>query len=350
MSGVLDPQAARVITMRDAITSALTAEMERDPSVVVIGEDVAGGDGMAAYEGKGSMGGVFGVTKGLVERFGRNRVMDTPLAESAIMGTAIGAAAAGLRPVVELMFVDFLGTCLDQIYNQGAKMRYMSGGQISVPLVIRTTYGGGISAGAQHSGCHYSVFAHFPGIKVVVPSTPADAQGLLRAAIRDDDIVVFFEHKATYAQVGPAPETDAIIELGTSEVKRTGDDVTVVGIGRTVMIALDAAEMLAAEGIDCEVVDLRSIVPLDMPTLERSVRKTGRLVFVDEDSPRCSVATDVVALLCQALFGELRAAPRLVLPPNVPVPFAPELEGAYQPSAAAVMAAVRVAVSEGGRA
>lgn len=331
----------RTITMREAVTAALVQEMERDPSVVVIGEDVAGGAGMAAYDEVGSMGGVFGVTKGLVERFGRTRVLDTPLAESAIMGTAVGAAMGGLRPVVELMFVDFLGTCLDQIYNQGAKLRYMSGGQYAVPMVIRTTYGGGISAGAQHSGCHYSVFAHFPGIKVVVPSNPADAQGLLAAAIRDDDLVVFFEHKATYAQSGPRLADGTVVELGTSAVKRAGADVTVIGIGRTVGLAEQAATMLSDDGIDCEVIDLRSIVPLDLPTLEASVRKTGRLIVVDEDSPRCSVATDLVAQLTQSCFDALRAASRVVAPPNTPVPFAPELEAAYQPNVARVVAAVR---------
>lgn len=335
------PTRPATLSMREAVNAALVTEMERDPSVVVIGEDVAGGAGMATYDEVGSMGGIFGVTKGLVQRFGRGRVLDTPLAESAIMGTAVGAAMAGLRPVVELMFVDFLGTCLDQIYNQGAKVRYMSGGQASVPMVIRTTYGGGISAGAQHSGCHYSVFAHFPGIKVVVPTTPADAQGLLSAAIRDDDLVVFFEHKATYADTGPALAGGEIVPLGTSVVRREGTDVTVVGIGRTVSLALEAAAMLADDGIDCEVVDLRSIVPLDRRTLEDSVNKTGRLLVVDEDSPRCSVATDLVGQLAQHCFDRLRSAPRVVTPPNSPVPFAPELEAAYQPDVAGLVTAIR---------
>lgn len=331
--------------MRDAINGALMEEMERDPSVVIIGEDVAGGAGMSAYEGKGSMGGVFGVTKGLVERFGRSRVLDTPLSETAIMGTAVGAAMAGLRPVAELMFADFLGTCLDPIYNQGAKVRYMSGGQASVPLVIRTAFGGGLSAGGQHSGCHYSVFAHFPGLKVVVPSTPADAKGLMAAAVRDDDIVVFFEHKALYGEVGPAGPPGHVIPLGRCDVKRPGSDVTIVGIGKTVLTALEAAASLAEDGIDCEVVDLRTLVPLDLEGLEASVRKTRRLVVVDEDSPQCSVATEVVALLCQSLYGELLAGPRMVTPPSVPVPFAPELEAAYLPDprnvAEAVLAVVR---------
>jgi 2-oxoisovalerate dehydrogenase E1 component len=329
------------ISMRSAITKALIDEMERDPSVIIMGEDVAGGGGMALYEGRGSLGGVFGVTRGLVERFGRTRVLDTPLSETGFVGAAVGAAIAGLRPVVELMFVDFLGTCLDPIYNQGAKVRFMSGGQVKVPMVIRTAYGGGLSAGAQHSGCHYSVFAHFPGIKVVVPSTPADARGLLAAAVRDDNIVVFFEHKALYDTIGVTP-TDCLISLGKCDIKRVGTDVTIVGIGKTVLTALDASLSLEKEGIGTEVVDLRSLVPLDIDTILDSVRKTGRLVVVDEDSPNCSVGMEIVARVCECLYGELRAAPRIVSPPSVPVPFAPELESAYLPSTLDVIEAVHL--------
>ncbi len=270
MTAAQSQKRARV-TMRDAVNAALVEEMDRDPSVVVIGEDVAGGGGMAAYEGRGSMGGVFGVTKGLVERFGRARVLDTPLSETAIMGLGVGAAMSGMRPVVELMFTDFLGTCLDPIYNQGAKVRFMSGGQASVPLVIRSAFGGGLSAGAQHSGCHYSVFAHFPGLKVVVPSTPTDAQGLLTASIRDDDIVIFLEHKAMYGRSGPPAPAGHVIPLGRLDVKRKGSAVTVVGIGATVHTAADAAAELAKEGVDCEVLDLRSLVPLDVTGLAASL-------------------------------------------------------------------------------
>lgn len=329
------------VTLRDAVNVALAQEMELDKSVIVIGEDVAGGAGMPAYDARGSMGGVFGVTKGLVERFGRTRVLDTPLSETAIMGLAVGAAMSGLRPVVELMFSDFLGTCLDPIYNQGAKVRFMSGGQASVPMVIRTAYGGGLSAGAQHSGCHYSVFSHFPGIKVVVPSTPADAHGLLAASIRDDDIVVFCEHKALYGARGPAAPAGHLVPLGRLNVRRPGSDVTVVGIGATVQTALDAATELAKGGVECEVLDLRSLVPLDLAGLEGSLARTRHLVVVDEDSPRCSMASEVIAAVCTSMWGSLDAAPVMVTPPPSPVPFAPELEKAYLPGVADVVQAVR---------
>ena len=341
MSATVASQAARTISFRDAIGQAIAQEMERDASVLVIGEDVAGGAGMAAYDASGSFGGVFGVTKGLVERFGRERVIDTPLSEMAFMGMAVGAAMGGYRPIVELMFVDFLGVCLDPIYNQGAKVRYMSGGQASVPMVLRTTYGGGLTGGPQHSGCHYSVFAHFPGLKVVVPSNPADAQGLMAAAVRDDNIVVFFEHKGLYGLTGPAAPAGHVVPLGCCAVARQGADVTVIGIGKTVHTALEAAARLAESGIDCEVVDLRSLVPLDLEGIRASVRKTRHLVMVDEDSPTCSMATDVVARVCASSFGDLDAAPVMVTPPSVPIPLAAELEAAYLPSVADVVAAVQ---------
>lgn len=342
---VLTPT-TQTITLREAIGLAIAEEMERDDSVLVIGEDVAGGAGMAAYATTGSYGGVFGVTKGLAERFGRDRVLDTPLSESAFMGMAVGAAMCGYRPIVELMFVDFLGVCLDPIYNQGAKVRSMSGGQASVPMVLRTTYGAGLTGGAQHSGCHYSVFAHFPGLKVVVPSNPADAQGLMTAAVRDDDIVVFFEHKGMYGLTGPAAPAGHVVPLGRCAVARPGADATVIGIGKTVHTALEAAATLAETGIECEVVDLRSLVPLDLEGIRASVRKTRHLVVVDEDSPNCSMATDVVARVCQSSFGDLDGAPVMVTPPSVPIPLAAELENAYLPSAADVIAAVHAARGE----
>jgi len=322
--------------MRDGISRALIEAMESDPAVIVLGEDVAGGAGTEEYDVVGSWGGVFGVTAGLAERFGRDRVLDTPLAESAFMGAAVGAAIGGMRPVAELMFVDFFGVCLDPIMNQASKVRYMSGGQVKVPMVIRTAFGAGLCASSQHSGSYYSIFAHLPGVKVVVPSNPADAQGLMISSIRDDDLVIFFEHKALYYQKGPAAEPGHVVPLGKCAVAREGADVTLVGVGRTVLTGLEAAGSLADQGVECEVVDLRTIVPLDLDGVLASVRKTGRLLVVDEDNSRCSVATDLVAQVCERAFAELKAAPAMVLPPNVPVPFGPGLEAAYMPTAATV--------------
>lgn len=333
------------MTMRDGVNQALMEAMERDPSVIVMGEDVAGGAGMDDYDAMGSWGGVFGVTQGLAERFGRQRVLDTPLAEASFVSAAVGAAMNGMRPVVELMFVDFMGFCLDPIFNQGARVRYMSGGQVKVPLVVRTAFGGGLTAGPQHSGTYYSIFAHLPGIKVVVPSTPADAQGLLAASILDDDVVVFFEHKALYTKKGPVAPPGHVLPLGKCDVKREGLDVTIVGVGQTVLTALAAAKDLQLQGVSAEVIDLRSIVPLDLETILESVKKTGRLVVVDEDNPRCSVATDIVAQVCELAFGDLLAAPVMVMPPSVPVPFGVALENAYLPNAADVVSAVQQTVS-----
>lgn len=331
----------RTATFRDAVNEALVQEMERDPTVVLMGEDVAGGAGVEGFEEKGAWGGVLGVTTGLVERFGRERVLDTPISESGYIGAAAGAAATGLRPVAELMFVDFLGVCLDQIYNQAAKLRYMFGGAAKVPITVRTMIGAGFRAAGQHSGCHYSVFTHFPGLKTVVPSTPADAKGLLAASIRDDDPVVFFEHKLLYDTEGELPEGDYVVELGTADIKREGDAVTVVAIGRMVQMALEAAQTLAAEGFEIEVVDPRTLSPLDTDTILASVRKTGRLVVVDEDNPRCSMATDIAATVAREAFDHLDAPPQLVTAPHTPVPFSPVLEDFYVPTPERVAAAVR---------
>jgi pyruvate dehydrogenase E1 component beta subunit len=237
----------RTLTFREAINEALAVEMERDPDVVLMGEDVAGGATVPGFEQDDAWGGVLGVTKGLVQRFGRDRVLDTPISESGFIGAAVGAAATGLRPVAELMFVDFFGVCMDQIFNQGAKLRYMFGGRARVPMVIRTMIGAGFRAAGQHSGCHYSVFTHMPGLKTVVPSTPADAKGLLAASIRDDDPVLFFEHKLLYDVAGEVPAGEYVVELGRADTKREGDGATVVAIGRMVQLALEAADALAGD-------------------------------------------------------------------------------------------------------
>jgi pyruvate/2-oxoglutarate/acetoin dehydrogenase E1 component len=329
---------ARRITFQQAINEALAQEMERDPSVVLFGEDVVGGAGAPGEED--AWGGVLGVTKGLHGKF-PGRVLDTPISESAIVGAAAGAAASGLRPVAELMFVDFMGVCLDQIYNQAAKFRYMFGGKAKTPMVIRTMWGAGIRAASQHSQALYPVFTHFPGLKVVIPSNPYDAKGLLIQSIRDDDPVIFFEHKVLYTTEGDVPEEPYAIPFAEAAVVREGGDVTIVALGRMVLLAQEAADELAGEGIECEIIDPRTTSPLDEDTILESVESTGRLVVVDEANPRCGIAADIVARVAEASFGDLKAPPRMVTAPHTPVPFSPVLEDAYVPTAAAIADAVR---------
>ena len=329
----------RTISVRQAINEALTQEMERDPTVIVIGEDVAGGCGTDGD--MDAWGGVLGVTKGLWGKFGE-RVLDTPISESAFVGAAIGASTAGLRPVVELMFVDFMGVCFDQIYNQAAKFRYMFGGKAVTPVVIRTMYGAGLRAAAQHSQCLYPLFTHVPGLKVVLPATPYDAKGLMTQAIRDNDPVIFFEHKALYDLAGPVPEESYALPFGEANVMREGGDVTIVALGRMVHTSLEAAQQLAADGVECEVIDLRTTSPLDEDTVLESVEGTGRLVVVDEASPRCSVATDISALVARKAFGSLRAPVEMVTAPHTPVPFSNTLEDIYIPDAQRIVNAVKM--------
>src|SRR5579885_1289278 len=336
--------AIRQLTFAQAINEALRQEMQRDTRVILMGEDVAGGASISGFEQEDAWGGVLGVTKGLVKEFGRERVLDTPITEAGFIGAAVGAAATGLRPVAELMFVDFFGCCMDQIFDQGAKLRYMFGGKAKCPVVIRTMIGAGLNAAGQHSGCHYSVFTHMPGIKTVVPSTPADAKGLLAAAIRDDDLVVCFENKLLYNVSGEVPEGEYVIPLGKADIKREGGDVTVVAISRMVHQALDAAQELAAEGIEVEVIDPRTLSPLDDEAILASVRKTHRLVVVDEDNPRCSAATDIAALVADRGFDSLDAPIKLVTAPHTPVPFSPPLEQFYIPSPERIADAVRAIV------
>ncbi len=335
--------ATRTITFRDAINEAMRLEMRRDPTVILMGEDVAGGATLPHMEGenKEAWGGVLGVSYGLAPEFGRDRVLDTPISESAFIGAAVGAASTGLRPIAELMFVDFFGVCFDQIFNQGAKLRYMFGGKAQVPMVIRTMIGAGFRAAAQHSECLYSVFAHIPGLKAVVPCTPYDAKGLLSSAIRDNDPVIFFEHKLLYDMEGEVPEDNYTIPLGVADVKREGKDATIVAVGRMVHLALEAAEKLTGDGVDVEVVDLRSLSPMDDEAILSSVKKTHRLVVVDEDTPRCSLATDVVALVADQAFDYLDAPPKMVTAPHTPVPFSPPLEDAYIPAVDTIVSTVQ---------
>jgi pyruvate dehydrogenase E1 component beta subunit len=329
---------ARQITFQQAINEALDQEMSRDETIVMLGEDILGGQG-----GCGEMdawGGVMGVTKGLYGKHG-DRVMDTPISESAFVGAAIGAAASGLRPVVELMFNDFMGVCFDQIFNQAAKFRYMFGGKAETPVVIRTMIGCGFRAAAQHSQSLYSMFTHIPGLKCVVPSNAYDAKGLLIESIRDNDPVIFFEHKGLYQLEGEVPEEAFTVPFGEAEIVREGDDVTIVTLAQMVHESAKAAELLQQEGVECEIIDLRTTSPLDEETILESVESTGRLVVVDEANPRCSMATDIAALVADAGFSSLKAPVKMVTAPHTPVPFNENLEDLYKPNANKIAAAVR---------
>ena len=333
---------ARTISYREAINEALAQEMERDESVIVMGEDNAGGMGSPGE--MDAWGGVLGVTKGLYHKF-PGRVLDTPISESAFIGAAIGAATRGMRPVAELMFIDFMGVCFDQIFNQAAKFRYMFGGKAVTPVVVRTMYGAGLRAAAQHSQALYPIFTHIPGLKVVVPSSPYEAKGLLIQSIRDDDPVIFCEHKMLYDTTGEVPEESYTIPFGEANVAREGGDVTIVAIGRMVSVAMEAAGELASSGVEAEVIDPRTTSPLDTDTILESVEGTGRLVVVDEATPRCNLATDVSATVAQEAFGSLLAPIQMVTAPHTPVPFSDALEDAYIPDAQKVVNAAK-AVTE----
>jgi len=314
-----------------AINEALHEEMARDESVFVIGEDV------------GAPGGAFGGTRGLLQAFGERRVRDTPISESAIMGLALGAAMKGLRPVVEIMFADFLPVCMDQIVNQIAKSRFMFGGQFSAPLVIRAPGGAGLNAGPQHSQSLEAWFAHVPGLKVVMPATPADAKGLLKSAIRDDDPVLVLEHKALYASSGQVPDGEHLVPIGKADVRRAGSDVTIVAVSRMVQQALDAAETLAGKGIDAEVIDLRSLTPLDKGAILTSVEKTSRLVVAHEAVKSFGIGAEIAAIVSEDKIDILDAPIVRVGAPFSPVPFSQE--GEYLPKAADVVHAVEKVIA-----
>ncbi len=329
-------------TYRQAINEALRQEMERDPRVILMGEDVAGGMGSPGEDD--AWGGPLGVTKGLMPIFGRERVLDTPISESAFVGAAVGAAATGLRPVAELMFVDFMGVCFDQIFNQAAKLRYMFGGKATVPMVVRTMYGAGFRAASQHSQCLYPIFTHIPGLKVALPSNAYEAKGLLIQAIRDDDPVIFFEHKAMYDDEWEVPDEPYAIPFGEANVTREGDDVVVVAFGRMVNFANQVADRLAGDGISVAVVDPRTTSPLDRDTILELVEETGRVVVVDEAHPRCSMATDIAAMVAQDAFDALEAPVKMVTAPHCPPPFSPALEDLYIPGPERIEAAIREVV------
>lgn len=329
---------ARKLSFKEAVNEALDQEMSNDPTVIVMGEDIVGGSGSPGEDD--AWGGVLGVTKGLYAKHG-NRLMDTPLSESAYIGAAIGAATCGLRPVAELMFLDFIGVCFDQIFNQAAKFRYMFGGKAETPVVIRAMVGGGFRAAAQHSQMLTPLVTHIPGLKVVCPSNAYDAKGLLIQSIRDNDPVIFCEHKNLYAHEVDVPEESYAIPFGEANITREGSDVTIVGYGLMVHRAEEAAAVLAKDGIEAEVIDLRTLSPIDLDTVFESVEATGRLVCVDEANPRCSIASDVSAAVTQEVFAKMKAAPQLVTAPHTPVPFSPALEDLYIPSAEHIVKAVR---------
>ena len=311
-----------------AINQALREEMARDPAVYVLGEDVA-------------VGGPFGATAELAEAFGERRVRNTPISEGTIMGVAVGMAVLGLRPVVEIMFVDFITLAMDQLVNHGAKLRYLSGGQLQVPLVVRAQCGAMGGWGAHHSQSLEAWFLHVPGLKVVMPSTPADARGLLKAAIRDDNPVVFVENRALYWGLGDVPAGDGLVPLGQAAVRREGSDVTVLATGRLVSEALSAARDLVAEDVSAEVIDLRSLAPLDLETIVGSVRKTGRVVIAHEAALTGGPGAELAARLQHAAFDYLDAPIERVGAPDAPVPASPQLEEVFVPGRAEVTAAVR---------
>ena len=331
-------------TYREALTDALFLEMRRDENVFVLGEDVVGGTGSPHAE-PGFVGGVFGVTGGLHEEFGLERCIDMPISEAGIAGTAAGAALAGKRPVAEIMFCDFMGLCLDQLMNQAAKFRYMFGGKATCPMVLRTTYGAGMNAASQHSQSLHPLVTAIPGLKVAMPSTPADAMCLLSTAIIDDDPVIFFEHKTLYTITGDVPDGEHLVPFGKARMVSEGDDCTLVATGRMVSFCENAAQALADDGITCDIIDPRTTSPLDEDAILDSVEKTGRLVVVDETPPRCSFASDIAALAAGEVFSSLKAPIKQITGPHSPVPFAKELESEFVPSPTKIRDAVAEVVN-----
>ena len=319
-SATLAEPATRVLTLSQAVNEALAEELRRDPTVFVIGEDVA------------EAGTPFKVLSGLVEEFGAERIMDSPISEAGISGLGLGAAMTGMRPVVDIMFGDFMTLVMDQLANQAAKIHYMSGGRLSAPLTIRTTLGATRRSGAQHSQSLHALVAHIPGLKVVLPATPYDAKGLFKSAIRENNPVVVFEDKMMFAVKGPVPEEEYILPLGVADVKREGEDVTIVATSSMVYVALEAAEQLASDGISAEVVDPRTIVPLDRETLVASARKTGRAIVVDEGHRSYGVGAELAALIAEEAFYHLDAPVRRLCAMDVPIPFSPVLEDLTVPT------------------
>lgn len=322
----------REITYSQALREAITEEMERNPDILLLGEDI------------GVYGGVFKVTEGLLAKFGPERVIETPISEAGFIGAAIGLAMTGKHPMAELMFMDFAWVASDQIFNQAAKMRYMSGGRASVPLVIRTQQGGGRGNAAQHSQSLETIFTHIPGLKVAIPATPYDAKGLLKTAFRDPNPVVFIEHKLLYNTKGPVPVEDYTLPFGKAAVKRPGDDVTLISYSRTLLFALEAAEQAAAEGVDVEVIDLRTTAPLDLDTILASVRKTNRLVIAHEAHRTLGLGAEIAALVQEHGFDYLDAPIERVGAMDIPIPYAKPLEDEALPGVKHILDGIRKVV------
>ena len=341
---MVQAQGLRQLTFIQAVNEAFQQEMERDPTVIIMGEDIAGGAGRPDKED--AWGGPMRLTKGLIGRFGPERVRDTPISEAGFIGAGVGAAATGLRPVVDLMFVGFFGVCGDQIMNNAAKMHYMFGGKVKIPLTIMTSIGAGTNSAAQHSEILYSVFTHFPGLKCVCPSSSYTAKGLYAAAIRDDDPVIVFNHKLLMGMRGDqhVPEEPYVVPIGKADIAREGTDVTIVGIGYTTHVSLEAAQELESRGYSAEVIDLLSLSPMDEDCILTSVRKTRKVVIVDEDYPRCSIASDISALVAEQAFDYLDAPPSRVTAPHTSVPYSRPLEALYLPSKESVVEAALAAL------
>lgn len=319
----------REITYSQALREALIEEMERDSNIILLGEDI------------GVYGGVFKVTEGLLDRFGPERVRETPISEAGFIGAAVGLAMTGKHPMAELMFMDFAWVASDQIFNQAAKMRYMAGGRVKVPLVIRTQQGGGRGNAAQHSQSMETIFTHIPGLKVIIPATPYDAKGLLKSAFREENPVVFIEHKLLYGTKGPVPEGEYTIPIGRADIKRAGEAVTLVSLSRTVLHSLEAAERLAKEGISVEVIDLRGTVPLDIETVLNSVRKTGRLVVAHESHRRLGIGAEITALVQEHAFDYLDAPIERVGAMDIPIPYSQPLEEVVLPGPDHIVEAIK---------
>ncbi len=329
---MVQAQAVRQLSYIQAVNEAIRQEMERDETVIVMGEDIAGGGDRE--DKQDAWGGPMRLTKGLVGDFGRQRIRDTPISEAGFVGAGVGAAASGLRPVVDLMYVSFFGVCADQITNNAAKIHYMFGGKVNIPLTIMTGIGAGTGSAAQHSETLYSIFTHFPGLKCVVPSDPYTAKGLMIAAIRDNDPVIVFNNRQLMGIRFDVdvPEEAYEVEIGKSNIAKEGTDVTLVGIGYTTKVCLDAAAELEAQGHSAEVLDLLSLSPMDDEAILESVQKTRKIVIVDEDYPRCSIASDISALVAEQAFDYLDAPPRRVNPPHAPVPYSRPLEALWVPN------------------
>ena len=331
-----------ILTVKEAINQALVESFTNDKNVILMGEDIAGGKGREQYQGtQDAWGGPFGVTQGLLTKFGPERVRDTTIAEAGFFGAAVGAAMTGLRPIVELMYVDFAGVCFDQLMNQAAKMRYMFGGKQNVPMVVRTVVGAGFRAGSEHSQTLYSLYTHIPGLKVVAPYDAIDAKGLLLSSIIDNDPVIFMEHKRLYMTKCEVPENLKPIPLGKGRIRKKGKDITIVAIQRMNLFAEEATHLLADEGIECEIIDPRTYSPLDEALIYESVKKTGKVIIIDESNPKCSLASEISSLISENCFNDLKAPILKLTAPHTPVPFSPPMEDFYIPSTKKIIKGIK---------